>query len=261
MATEVPKGDNPVQFYADHFLSYKRRNKLALAREARNWGFFSGVDYKQWDARQLQVLLEEARAPHQVNFIQKQIQSLAGNFYQNGFESDFEPNTGASSDDTLLLKTLYLTDVNTGEWEKAKRLLIRAGLIFRGTVEMFIDYKTDRRGTISTRYVNHRRMLFDPDWSSDDVADNKHIKQYAWMTPEEIKRVYKTQSKEVDEAITLYRQAQSNLTDDNISAQERQDALTYFDNAEFRNIIDGRFLVIQDSRLERGFSQSGGEKP
>ena len=118
MGREVPVGESPVQFYSDHYKSYKRRNKLSISREARNWGMFSGVNFKQWDPRQLQVLLDEARAPHQVNFLQKQIQSLAGNFYQNEFEVDFEPNTGASNDDTLLLKTLYLTDANRSGWKK-----------------------------------------------------------------------------------------------------------------------------------------------
>jgi len=254
MGTEIPEGVTPVQFYADHYKSYKRRNRLSIARENRNWGFFSGVDFKQWDAVQLQVLLDESRAPHQVNFLQKHIQSLAGNFYQNEFEIDFEPNTGASNDDTLLLKTLYLTDSNRGGWKQARRLLIRAGLIYRGTTELFIDYKTDRLGSIGNRYVNHNRMLYDPDWTSAQIVDNKHIKQYAWMTPEEIKQVYKTKSKEVDEAIRLWKQQQSTQENNFINDKERQLQNSYLDDQDFLNIVDGRFLVVQDSRLERGFS-------
>jgi len=256
MVSEVPTGIEPVQFYADHYKSYKRRNKLNIARENRNWGIFSGVNFKQWDAKQLQVLLDEARAPHQVNFLQKQIISLAGNFYQNEFETDYEPNVGAPNDDTILLKSIFLTDSNRGGWKKARRKLIRGGLVYRGTVEMFIDYKTDRRGSVGLRYVPHTRMLYDPDWSTDEVVDNKHIKQFAWMTPDEIKRRYKTKSAEVDQAVELYKQAQSQITDEFSNPDQIDQARnSYYDDSEFLNIVDGRFLVIQDSRLERGFSE------
>ena len=251
MATQVPVGKSPVQFYGDLYRSYLRRSKLSLAREERNWGYFSGVDFKQWNPDALQVLINEKRAPHQINFLQKHIQSLAGNFYQNDFEVDFEPNTGSSNDDTLLLKTLYHTDSNRGNWKSARRKLIRAGLIYRGTVEMYIDYKTDPRGSISLRYVNHRRILFDPDWASDDINDNKNIPQVAWMTAEEIKRTYKTKSKEVDAAVELYKQTQSQERDD---FGTEKDNRSFYDNSEFSNIVNGRFLVIQTSRLERGFS-------
>ena len=139
--------------------------------------------------------------------------------------------------------------------EKARRLLIRAGLVFRGTVEMFIDYKTDRRGSIGLRYVPHNRVIFDPDWATDEVVDNKHIKQFAWMTPDEIKRRYKTKSKEIDEAVKLYKESQSRLADEFSDPDKLNDSISYIDDAEFLNIIDGRFLVIQDSRLERGFSE------
>ncbi|MCH6573917.1 MAG: hypothetical protein IH795_01750 [Bacteroidetes bacterium] len=256
MATEVPVGISPVQFYGDLYRSYLRRSKLSLAREERNWGYFSGVDFKQWNPDALQVLINEKRAPHQINFLQKHIQSLAGNFYQNEFEVDFEPNTGASNDDTLLLKTLYLTDSNRGNWKKARRKLIRGGLIYRGTVEMYIDYKTDPRGSISLRYVNHRRILFDPDWSSDDINDNKHIPQVAWMTAEEIKRTYKTKSAEVDSAVALWKETQHQQGDDFGDEKEREASRSFYDNSEFSNVINGKFLVIQTSRLERGFSSS-----
>ena len=260
MVTEVPVGTDPVQFYTDLYQSYKRRNRLNIIRENRNWGFYSGVDFKQWSPAELQVLIDEKRAPHQVNFIQKHINSLAGNFYQNDFELDFEPNTGASNDDTLLLKNLYLTDANRGDWQKARRQLIRAGLVYRGTVEMYVDYKTDPRGSIGLRYVNHARVMYDPDWTTDDVTDNKHIIQYAWMDPETIKRVYNKSTDEINQAIRLWKQAVATRNDDQLSPEEKERLSTYYDDAEFLNFIDERFLVIQVSRLERGISSQLIEK-
>jgi len=65
MATEVPSNQNPVDFYSSLFRSYRKRNMANIAREKRNWGFFSGVNFKQWSPEQLQVLIDEKRPPHQ----------------------------------------------------------------------------------------------------------------------------------------------------------------------------------------------------
>ena len=119
---------------------------------------------------------------------------------------------------------------------------------------MYIDYKTDPRGSISIRYVNHRRVLYDTDWTSDDINDNKYIPQYAWMTPEAIKRTYKVSSKEIDDAVKLWKESQAQITDDFGSDREREEHRSFHDDAEFLNIVNGKFLVIQTSRLERGFS-------
>jgi len=145
MATEVPKGYDKVQYYTDLYRSYIRRNKNDLFRQTRNHGVFSGVNGKQWDPVALGILLSENRAPHQINFTQKHIMSLAGNFYQNSFDIEYEPNMGVSNDDTLLLNNLYATDSDRGQWKKAKRGTILNGLIHRGSMEMYIDYKTDPR--------------------------------------------------------------------------------------------------------------------
>ena len=161
--TEVPEGYGKVQYHQDLYRSFARRNANDSTRQTRNWGLFSGVNGKQWDPAAMAVLLSESRAPHTVNFIQKHIQSIAGNFYQNDFDIDFEPNVGTPNDDTLLLKHLYLTDRNRGNWQKAKRKLILGGLVHRGSIEMYIDYKTDPRGSISIRWINKDSILYDPD--------------------------------------------------------------------------------------------------
>jgi len=253
MATEVPDGESFVNFYANLYRSYRRRNQRERSRERKNWDMFSGVDGKQWDPDAYQQLVDEGRAPHQVNFIQKNVLTLAGNFYRNDNEFDFEPNTGASNDDSLLLKHVYLTDKNMSSWKKANRKLIQAGLIYRGTVELFKDFKNDRLGRTGLRYINHDTIMYDPDWTSDNVNDNKHIIQYAWMTPPEIKLVYNKSSDEIENAIKIWNRAvstrQEDATDDSYSS-------LYDDSPEFTDILNHRFLVIQVSRLERGIKRS-----
>jgi len=254
--SEVPEGYNKVQFHKDLYRSYKRRGKSDLYRQSRNWGMFSGVNGKQWSPSALAQLISESRAPHSVNFIQKHVISLAGNFIQNGFEPDFEPNIGVPNDDTLLLNDLYAVDRNRGQWKKTMRANILAGLIHRGSFEMYIDYKTDPRGSISLRSLNKDRVLYDPDWTSANINDNKHIIEFAWMAPDEIKRRYNKSSAELEDAIRDWEIAIATRTENADEENLKNGGYhIYNDSTEFLDIINHRYLVIQVKRLERGFKR------
>jgi len=247
--TEVPAGNNFVQFYADLYRSYLRRNRPERVREVENWGMFSGVDGAQWDPEQLQQFIEEKRAVHQINFTQQKVQDLLGNALQNETETDFLPSRELPNDTTIKLNALFLADKNRTDWEKADRLMKRAGLIMRGSYEMYIDYRSDPLGAIGKRHVNHDRIMYDPDWDSDNINDNKHIVQWAWMDPEEIKLVYNKSTEEIEAAIALWRQVISTRSDgleDSIRFQT-----LYSDLPEFVDILNNRFLVIQTVRLEK----------
>ena len=131
--TEVPAGNNFVQFYADLYRSYLRRSLALRQREAENWGMFSGVDGAQWDPAQLQQLIEEKRAAHQINFVQQKVNDLLGNALQNETQADFLPNRTLPNDSTIDLNAAFLADYNMNKWSKSQRLMTRAGLIMRGT--------------------------------------------------------------------------------------------------------------------------------
>lgn len=247
--SEVPKGNNFVQFYADLYRSYLRRSQPLRAREADNWGMYSGVDGAQWSPEQLQQLIEEKRPAHQINFTQQKVNDLLGNALQNETDTEFLPGRDLPNDTTLDLNALFLADKNRGGWSKAERLLTRAGLVMRGSYEMYIDYRTDPQGSIGRRYLNHDRIIFDPDWDTDNINDNKHIIQFAWMDPEEIKLVYNKSTPEIEAAIEFWRQAvatRDNDWDDYLKFQTM-----YADVPEFVDMLNQRFLVIQVSRLER----------
>jgi len=249
-SAEVPVGNPKVNFYGNLYRSYLRRNKPLLWRESQNWGIFSGVDGKQWDPELLQMLLQEKRAPHQINFCQNQVNKLLGTALQNELQTDFVPAMGQPNDDTILLNGTMEADRNASNWGKTKRQLIRAGLVMRGTAEMYIDYQDDPRGIIGLRYINHNRIMYDPDWTTDNINDNKHIIQWAWMDPEEIKLVYNKKSEEIEQQIKIWRQAISTRMENSYST-ENNGYSSYYDNPEFVDILGGRFLVIQVSRLEK----------
>lgn len=247
MNEEVPKGYSKGQFYANLYRSYLRRNRPTIWREEENWRMYSGVNKGQWDPAQLQMLIEEKRAPHQVNFTYQEVNKLLGNLLQNELDTEFIPSRGGMNDASLALNEMYLTDKDLGTWSKTKRMITRAGLVMRGTVEFFVDYTNDEQGRANYRFVNHNRVMFDPDWTSDNINDNKHIIQWAWMDPEEISFVWNKKSADIDSAIELWRQQVPNRMDDaNMDA-----SLLYGDTPEFVDILNGRFLVIQTRRLDR----------
>ncbi len=157
--TEVPKGNNFVQFYADLYRSYLRRTRSFRLRETENWGMYSGVDGTQWNPEQLQQLLEEKRPAHQVNFAQQKVNDLLGNALQNETQTDFQPGKALPNNTTIDLNAAFLADANRTGWSKARRLMIRAGLITRGNFEMYIDYRSDPQGAIGMRYNNHDRVM------------------------------------------------------------------------------------------------------
>ena len=236
-------------YYGSYFRNQSERNRKERQREERNWRMYSGLDHGQWDFEALQQLIEEHRPPHQVNFIQNKIDTLLGNFLQNPFDTTFESEVGMGNDASLLLQGLYLADKNRGFWEKGKRQFIRAGLIYRGIFEFFKDYRTDPQGRIGGRAGNPFRYMFDADWETDDINDNKIIWQYSWMDPEQIKFTFNKHVDEIDIAVEQWKQQKDARDEDqdlNLTADRRP---------EFSNMENGRYLVIQAMELERKVEQ------
>ena len=61
MSTLMPANETEASYYAGLYRSYLRRSHSTLNRMNRNWGLYSGVDYKQWDPDQVQQLINEAK--------------------------------------------------------------------------------------------------------------------------------------------------------------------------------------------------------
>lgn len=193
-------------------------------------------------------------AEHQANFIQNKIDTLHGNYLQNPLELRFESEVGEKNNATITLNQLFLLDKERGEWKKAKRELIRSGLIHRGTVEMYKDYRNDPLGTIGLRRISPDRILFDPDWKSDDINDNKTILQFTWMDPEEIELFYQKKTPEIRAAIKIWQQGKTgrgesaggigHQSNHSFHGSENIDKL--FDTSpQFTKTNQLRFLVIQ----------------
>lgn len=247
-------GQAPGQYYANLFDNFIKRNQSDRQVEVTSWKFYSGLHRGQWDIASLQQLIDERRPGYQANFIQNKIDTLHGNYLQNPLEMRYEAEVDIPNNATLALNQLYLIDKERGEWKKAKRELIRSGLVHRGTVEMFKDYRNDPLGTIGLRKISPDRILFDPDWKSDDINDNKTILQFTWMDPEEIELFYQKKTPELREAIKIYEQNKSSRGESapgighashhSFHGSENIDKL--FDTSpQFSKTNQLRFLVIQ----------------
>ena len=260
MAVKRFGGQAPGQYYANLFDSYIRRNQSDRSVEVTSWKFYSGLHRGQWDIESLQQLIDERRPPHQANFIQNKIDTLHGNYLQNPLELRYEAEVDIPNNITLALNQLFLIDKERGEWKKAKRELIRSGLVHRGIVEMYKDYRNDPLGTIGLRKISNDRILFDPDWKSDDINDNKTILQYTWMDPEEIELFYQKKKPELREAIKIWKQNKTGRGESasgighqshhSFHGSENIDKL-YDTSPQFSKTNQLRFLVIQAIENEK----------
>lgn len=237
-------GRTKPDFYGALYKSYRERNRAFGDRQQRNWRMYSGVNFGQWHDQALRQLIDEKRAPHQVNFVQNKINTLTGNFLQNPFETKYETEMGTDNDWSIILNKLYLADKERTNWNRAKRKMLQAGMILRGVSEMYIDYTHDDLGAIGLRYINPFKVEFDPDWDTENINDNRFIIQDTWMTPDQIKRSYKAKGSEIDTAIEMYNQSMTNQFED-----KRHDLIADR-SPDYYDVQNNRYLVIQTMSLE-----------
>lgn len=232
---------------ADFILNWHRntlrRTKSQRDREERNWRMYSGVNYGQWDKDALEQIAEEDRAPHQVNFTQNKVNALLGSFLQDPLEGKFESEVGTLNNDSIAMNTIYINDKRRQQWGKTKREFLRAGLVFRGVCEMVPEYKYDPRGNISLEYWNPFHVIFDADWTTDNVDHNKRIQREAWLSPSQIQDIWETKSEQVKNAAIRWKQYEDGQTDEvDVRVVADRTPETY-DN------VNDLYLVIQDLTL------------
>lgn len=199
-------GDTQTLFDRDQFKVYLDRNRKERNRERDNWRMHDGTDFGQWDPTILSFLIQEGRPPSSFNFIQHHVNTLAGTFLADQPDVGFESELGQKNDESIAMKVVYLEDKEIGGWDHELLMFIRAGFVYRGWIEMFIDRTRDPRGRVGMRYVPGDRVIQDPDWNTHRVRDNKALYTWAWMSPLQIQAKYKKRTTEIENAILQQKQ-------------------------------------------------------
>jgi hypothetical protein len=227
------------------YSGYVERGRKDLDRQRKNWRMYTGLDYGQWEERAVTKLMAESRHPTQINITFNKVQTLAGGFVQDPYEGRFENDLGDNNDATLILNEMYFSDKDRCNWVKAKRLQYLAGLIHRGISEMYKDYRTDPLGAVGLRYVDPSKVIFDPEWASDNINDNERIFMVAWMSPKQIKDTYHKKSAAIKDAIYKFEEYQQKSQTRDADVQK-----TFDDSSQYFDRLNGKYLVIQELSLE-----------
>jgi hypothetical protein len=188
----------------DELRGFQRRNRRERDRERRNWRAYDATEFGQYDEQALAVLIQEGRPPTSFNILKRYIDTITGSILADGYDIHYETELGDENNAAILFNELYMEDRDLGNFLGEFLEMVRAGFIYRGWMEMFIDRTRDPRGRVGLRYTSADRIVADPDWTTHRVKDNKAIYVNNWMAPQQIFDRFKKKTPEIQAAIQRY---------------------------------------------------------
>lgn len=229
----------------DELRAFQRRGRRERDRERRNWRAYDATEFGQFDEQALALLIQEGRPPTSFNIIKRYIDTITGSILADGYDIHYETELGDENNAAVLFNELYLEDRDLGNFLGEYLEMVRAGFIYRGWLEMYIDRSRDPRGRVGLRYTSADRVSADPDWTTHRVKDNKAIYINNWMSPKQILERFKKKTPEIVNAIQLYEQAKGG--DGEIRELDK-----LFDlSPEFYDEQNGLYLVSSKLYLEK----------
>lgn len=240
------ESQDKVGFYSRSWRNNNAKLDSERQREAENWKFVSGVNYGQWPASALELLMQEGRPPTQFNFVQGKVLTLAGSFLQNPLETKYEADIGAPEWASDVMNKLLMYNKDTTDWAYAKSQFMLAMLTYRGVLELYKDYSRSPLGDLGLRYVNPFSISFDYRWKTGNVDDCKRVYVAQFMDAEEIVQKFKKKSPEIREAYNRLKQ----LIDDPNDNTEEIDKIADR-SPEFYDAIGCQYLVLQVLELKK----------
>ena len=170
-------------------------------RLLENLDMYVGTEHRQWDQDVVAKLHKEGRPALTFNVVQQAVNTVLGNLEQRPTDIKYQSLTTEESESLSALQSLYEYDYERGNFEYAKMLCTRDGLIHTGVLKMFIDTSVDYRGNIGLNPIHPSHVIIDPWWQTGDVRDIRDVYQTEWMDAAQIKATYQTKSARIDELI------------------------------------------------------------
>jgi len=216
-------------------------------REAFNTGMVDGTFNRQWlqDPQAVARLRSANKNPTSINLTKQAINSIAGTLITDGFNAAYVGEAGIPSAYGDIIHELYVEDRALGGWEKEEIQFERNGLIYRGTMEFFKDYSKSTLGRVGLRLVPPERIIYDADWITDNINDNRFIDTWAYMSAKEIGWTWGDNPK-VRAAV------EQRIEIDRLGSSDMESPIIPFDNSpEFRDDINRSYLVVNRYWLEQ----------
>lgn len=229
----------------DLFRNQKLRSVRERSRERKNWRFYDGTDYGQWDEAAVKMLIQEGRPPHTFNFIETKVDTIVGSMLTDEYQLSFETELGEKNNPAIMLNELFMEDKDLCNFDFEFLQFVRAGFIYRGYMQFYVDRMKDPRGRLAWRYLPPDRVTVDADWKTNDINDCKWIFISVWMSPEEIMQKYHPKKSEIKAALDMWEMGKS----ENLQETEMEKVFDRSD--EFYDQLNGLYLVIEKYELKQ----------
>ena len=236
----------------DLFRTYLRRNRSEITRERDNWRLYDGTDYGQWSEQNIASAVQEGRPLSTYNFAKKFIDTTVGALIADPFENSYDTELGDDVQAAMLLNELFLEDKDLLKWDPQVLQFTRAGFIFRGYLQIYIDREKDKRGRIGLRYIHGDKVTSDPDRQTMDINSNKDFYTHAWMSAQQIKDKYDIDTEEINTLIRLYENQETGTVSEGTGTSSDGSSNAIYDrSAEFYDDKNGLFLVLDRYTLKK----------
>ncbi len=218
-----------------------------------------GTYYRQWalDQGAIGRMVQEGRAPTSVNIIKTPINQLVGSILSDRYEPTFEADNGVPPEEAEAIWELFaddstLLDRDFRGWKHELMVAIRDGFIFRGTVRLERDYTVNPMGRVSLINIPPDKVMFDPDWTTTNINDNKYIWTFTYMSAKQIQDRWGKRI--VSDGVNVGQILANIEKRDAITGvgQSPEQVVLPFDGSpEFRDAADNTYLVVNKYWLDQ----------
>jgi hypothetical protein len=189
------EGEDGYEDYARvHWLSdmFRRHEDYwwpEMQRLLVNQRMFWGINFGQWPAYAVEKLRTQGRRPPTFNIIGKKIESMIGQYLENGYDISYEPVSGHYDTMSLKVTDMVASDSSNLDWEFSEIVALRDMFNMLGIERMKISDKYDPYGNIAWEPLNPTHVYLDTGWRSYDPDDIRHYFEWAMLTPSEIAEI------------------------------------------------------------------------
>jgi len=174
-----------------------------IQRNYHNMRAYSGLDGGAWDDRDLEKLTMEDRTAYIFNVCRGKVDALTGSQMADKMETDWVPVERAHAPKIKLIKDLYDIDKDLWDYDMHFGLGVRDGNVMRGEVEMMIDRSLNGLPHIRFVHVDPAFVVRDNDWISNDEHDCESLFKVAFLSAQELKRIFNAKGSMIEQSIEL----------------------------------------------------------
>jgi hypothetical protein len=193
--------ETEVSYCTEIFNAELQANAPRMGRCMEDMAFYWAIRNGQYTNSAIQTLTQQGRPILTFDLIGKHVDTEAGMLMQKPYEFHYETEFGQKDHHAYLANEIRLRDKDLGKWMRQKTWFLIDGLINHGVMELFVDYSSP---SLPTGFLNFRRRfatdyLFQHDWKTDDINDNKQIFEFQYMDPESMLWTYGNTAEKLEE--------------------------------------------------------------